>query len=374
MSRPRVLFVSRERFRLPLDGAQKRKWDAVSEVVEPRVLAAALVRSHTRDERFSLAPPAWPRIVDGALYYLLLPFRIARELRTFRPHAALVQGVHETTAFLLARWISRARTKVVLDVQGDWREATRLYGSPLRKLLNPVGDVLGPFALSRADGVRTISAATTALARRHEREPLATFAPYVDVEAFHAGPVQPLPARPAVIYVGALERIKGFDTLVESWRIVAPRVPDASLTLVGTGRLAPLAAGLVAEFPGRVEWNASLSAEEVARAMDMSWALVLPSRSEGLGRVLIEAASRGRALVGAARGGIPDVVRSDENGVLVEADDPDGLADALTAILSDREKADRLGAGSRVTGDLWRTTPELYAQRVAELIRGVLAG
>jgi glycosyltransferase involved in cell wall biosynthesis len=90
--------------------------------------------------------------------------------------------------------------------------------------------------------------------------------------------------------------------------------------------------------------------------------------------VLIEAASRGRALVGAARGGIPDVVRSDENGVLVEADDPDGLADALTAILSDREKADRLGAGSRVTGDLWRTTPELYAQRVAELIRGVLAG
>ena len=32
---PRVLFVSRERFRLPLDGAQKRKWDALAAVVDP---------------------------------------------------------------------------------------------------------------------------------------------------------------------------------------------------------------------------------------------------------------------------------------------------------------------------------------------------
>ena len=38
---PRVLFVSRERFRLPLNGAQKRKWDAVAQVVDHRVLAAA---------------------------------------------------------------------------------------------------------------------------------------------------------------------------------------------------------------------------------------------------------------------------------------------------------------------------------------------
>jgi glycosyltransferase involved in cell wall biosynthesis len=374
MSRPRVLFVSRERLRLPLDGVQKRKWDAVSEVVEPRVLAAAPVRSSTRDERFSLAAPASPRIVDGALYYLLLPLRIARELRSFRPDAALVQGVHETTAFLLARRMVRAHTKVVLDGQGDWREATRLYGSPVRKLLSPLGDVLGPFAMRRADGVRTISAETTALARRHGREPLATFAPYVDVEAFHAAAAAPLPARPAAIYVGALERIKGFDTLVESWRIVASEVREASLIVVGNGRLAPLAAELVAEFPGRVEWNELLSAEEVARAMDTSWALVLPSRSEGLGRVLIEAASRGRALVGAARGGIPDVVRSGENGVLVEPDDVEGLAAALIGVLSDREEAERLGAGSRATGDVWHTTPELYARRVVELVRAVLAG
>ena len=105
--KPRVLFVSRERFRLPLDGAQKRKWDAVAGVVDHRVLAAAPAGAPTRDERFRLTAPAWPRPLDGALFYLRLPWRIARELRRFRPDAALVQGVHETVAFLVARRISR---------------------------------------------------------------------------------------------------------------------------------------------------------------------------------------------------------------------------------------------------------------------------
>ena len=49
--KPKVLFVSRERFRLPLDGAQKRKWDAVTNVVDARVLAAAPEGWPTRDER-----------------------------------------------------------------------------------------------------------------------------------------------------------------------------------------------------------------------------------------------------------------------------------------------------------------------------------
>ena len=374
MSRPRVLFVSRERFRLPLEGAQKRKWDALSEVLEPRVLAAAPPGWPTRDERFRLTPPASPRIADGALHYALLPLRIARELRRFRPDAALVQGVHETTALLLARRIVKADTKVVLDVQGDWREATRLYGSPARRLLSPIGDRLGPFAVRRADGVRTISAETSALARRHGREPLATFAPYVDVEAFHAEQPLPLPATPAAIYVGALERIKGFDTLAESWHVVADRVPQATLRVVGNGRLAPLAAHLVAAFPGRVEWDQLLPAEEVARAMDSSWVLVLPSRSEGLGRVLIEAACRGRALIGTNRGGIPDVVRPGENGLLIEPGDAEGLTAALANVLSDRAEAERLGAGARATGDLWRTSSEQYASQVLALVHAVVAG
>jgi glycosyltransferase involved in cell wall biosynthesis len=366
--KPRVLFVSRERFRLPLDGAQKRKWDAVSDVVEPRVLAAAAAGSPTRDGPFRLVGPA--RALDGPLYYLLLPFRIARELRDFHPETALVQGVHETVAFLLARRLARSDTKVILDVQGDWHEATRLYGSPLRRLLSPLNDRLAPIAVRGADAVRTVSTQTTGLVTALGVEPAAVFPSYTDSATFLARPPEPLPERPRVVFVGVLERYKAFDTLVEAWRRVAPQVPEAVLHVVGDGTMRDRAQQLVADLPEQVQWSARLSADEVARAMDAAWVVCLPSRSEGLPRVALEGAARGRAIVGGNRAGIPDVVQPEENGLLVDPDDPDELARALVRILTDRPYAERLGAGARRTGEESGVTPQEYAAKVLALVTG----
>jgi len=374
MSKPRVLFVSRERFRLPLDGAQKRKWDAVASVIDHRVLAAAPERSPTQDERFRLVGPAQPRVLDGALFYLLLPIRIARQLRDFRPEAALVQGVHEVVAFLAARSFARVPTKVILDVQGDWHEATRLYGSPLRRLLNPINDAFAPFAVRGADSVRTVSTQTTGLVEALGVTPAAIFPSYVDAEAFLERPAAPLPERPRAVFVGVLERYKAFDTLVEAWRRAAPQVPGATLHVVGTGTLGDRAAQLVADLPDQTQWSHRLTAEEVAAAMDDSWLFCLPSRSEGLPRVALEAACRGRAIVGGNRAGIPDVVVHEVNGLLVDPDDPDELAQALVRILSDRALAERYGAAARRTGEEWGVTPAEYAAKVRALIDQTIAG
>ena len=364
--KPRVLFVSRERFRLPLQGAQRRKWDAVATVVEHRVLAAAAPGSPTADEHFRLAGKA--PFLDGPLFYLLLPLRIARQLREFRPDAALVQGIHETVAFLLARRLAGAQTKTILDVQGDWHEATRLYGSPLRRLLNPLNDALAAPAVRRADAVRTVSTQTTGLVRALGVEPAAVFPSYVDAQAFLERSPAPLPERPRAVFVGVLERYKAFDTLVEAWRLAAPRVPDAVLHVVGEGSMRDRAERLVADLPGRTEWSTRLTAEEVAAAMDDSWLFCLPSRSEGLPRVALEAACRGRAIVGGDRAGIPDVVEDGVNGFLVDPDDPRQLADALVRVLSDRALAERLGAAARRTGEEWGVTPAEYAEKLRRLI------
>ena len=363
--KPKVLFVSRERFRLPLDGAQKRKWDAVASVVEHRVLAAAAAGSPARDAHFHLVATA--PVLDGPLFYLLLPWRIARELRDFRPDAALVQGIHETAAFLVARRLAGVDTRVILDVQGDWHEATRLYGSPLRRLLNPLNDALAAPAVRGADAVRTVSTQTTGLVRALGVEPAAVFPSYVDAPAFLERPPVPLPERPRAVFVGVLERYKAFDTLVAAWRLAAPRVSDAALHVVGDGSLRDL-------VPHDVEWSQRLTSEEVAAAMDDSWVFCLPSRSEGLPRVALEAACRGRAIVGGNRAGIPDVVQDDENGLLIDPDDPDALAVALVRILGDQTTAARLGAGARKTGEEWGITPAAYAAKVRALVDAVLAG
>ena len=365
-----MLFVSRERIRLPLDGAQRRKWDAIASVVDHRVLAAAPAGSPTCDERFRLAAPR--PALDGARFYVELPLRIARELRAFRPDAAVVQGVHEAVAFLAARRLARARTKLILDVQGDWHEATRLYGSPLRRLLNPLNDAVPPVAVRRADAVKTVSTQTTELVRALGVEPAATFPAYVDARAFLERPPAPLRERPGVVFVGVLERYKAFDTLVAAWRLAAPQVPTAGLLVVGDGSLREQAERLVAELPEQTEWAQRLSAEEVSAAMDAAWLVCLPSRSEGLPRVAVEAACRGRAIVGGDRAGIPDVVRHEENGLLVDPDHAADLAAALVRILSDRALAERLGAAARTTGEEWAVTPAEYGERIERLVRGVL--
>ncbi|HVA31694.1 MAG TPA: glycosyltransferase family 4 protein [Gaiellaceae bacterium] len=374
MTRPRVLFVSRERIRLPLAGAQERKWTAVETVVEPRVLAAAPAGAPTRGGPFRLAAPGRPAFADGALYYLALPARIARELRAFRPDAAFVQGVHEAAAFLIGRRLARDDAKLILDVQGDWHEATRLYGSPLRRLLNPVNDALPRLVVPRADAVRTVSTQTSGLVRDLGVEPAAVFPSYVDADVFLTRLPAPLPATPRAVFVGVLERYKAVDTLVEAWPRVVSQVPGAILHLVGDGTLRDRVRALTEQLPEQTVWSPKLDADAVAQAMDDAWLVCLPSRSEGLPRVALEGACRGRAIVGGNRAGIPDVVHDGENGLLVDPDDPAALAAALVRVLSDRAEAERLGAAARRTGEEWVVSPAEYGARIERLVRDVLAG
>lgn len=355
--KPRLLFVGRTRFRFPLDETLQRRYDALSETVEWRQMGTG----RSADPRFALAPELPLRALDGIGFYLALPFRVARELRRFRPDAVLVQGAQETAVVLFARRVARVPTRVIFDVHGDWRTATRLYGSRLRRLLDPLADALARIGVRRADALRTVSGYTTSLVREQGREPAATFPAYMDLRPFCAEPPAPLPETPTALFVGVLERYKAVDVLARAWRDVAERVPSARLHVVGTGSLpAPSGAG--------VEWTPALPTAGVAAALDAATVLVLPSRSEGMGRVIVEAFCRGRAVVGSRVGGIPDLVRDGKTGVLVEPGDERALADALVLVLSEPELAARMGAAARAAADPWIASPEEFAARIRELV------
>jgi glycosyltransferase involved in cell wall biosynthesis len=358
--------VGRTRYRLPLSPPLRRKFDALSEQVDVRVLASG---SKGEDPRFVLVPPA--KRLDGAVFWASLPVRIAREVRRFRPDAILAQSPYEAAAAVSALRLAHASARVLVDVHGDWRTSTRLYGSPLRRVLGPVADRVALRGLRRADTVRTISAYTTGLVRDAGIEPGDVFPAFMDLEPF-LGPPRPLPERPQALFVGVLELYKNVDGLADAWRSAAPRVPGATLHLVGSGARTGVVERLVAELPEQTRWTQELSTEEVAAALDDSSLLVLPSRSEGLGRVIVEALCRGRPVLAAAVGGIRDIVRDGENGVLVPPGDTQALADALVRLLSDRQEAERLAAAARPTVEPWLATPEEYAQRVRSLVDGAI--
>jgi glycosyltransferase involved in cell wall biosynthesis len=342
----RLLVVGRD-----VDDAQRRKLGALAAEFDLRVL------------------PWRDRSRSGALDYALLPARVARALRRFRPDAMLVQGAHETALALAGRRLAGTDTKIVLDVHGDWRAPARLYGSPLRALLAPAADRLALAALRRVDGVRSITPYTTRLLRDAGVEPLAEFPAFMELEPFLERPPRGLPERPRAVFIGVLERSKNVDGLLAAWPAVRRKVGDAELHLVGDGALRSLVERSLGDS---VTWTPRLPSDGVATALDEAWCLVLPSHTEGMGRVAVEAFCRGRCVVGTRVGGIADLVKDGLSGLLVPPGDGDALAQALVRVLSDRTVAAALSEGARRDADAWATTPEEFAHRLRDLVEAVI--
>jgi glycosyltransferase involved in cell wall biosynthesis len=356
--KPRLLMVARTRYRQPRPESTERKFAALEERFELRVLATSADGVASDDGVFRLVGRL--PVLDGPLFYLLLPSRVRRLVREHRPDAVVTQSPYEAA---LVRHVTRG-TRLVVELHGDWRTAPRLYGSPVRRLLAPLTDRVGAYGVRRADAVRTISAFTTGLVRGLGREPDAEFAAFTDLGAFTGEPL-PVPAEPRVLFVGVLERYKNVEVLAEAWRRVVAGRPGAKLHLVGQGTQEAIAASLAREG---VEWQRRLEASEVAAAMDRARALVLPSASEGLPRIVIESFMRGRAVVGSQAGGIPDIVEDSRNGLLVPSGDAAALAAAIERILGDDDLAASLGLGAAESAARWVATPDEYASRMVELV------
>lgn len=372
--RPRVLFVGRGRYRLPLPGWLAKKWDALEKTLDYRVLGAAERGSATRSERFRLSRPARPAALDGALFQTRLPFRVRGQILDFAPDAIVAADPFVGAAVLLGRRLAGVTTPVIVEVHGDWRTFTRGYGSPARRVLSPFTDRTSVFVLRRADATRALSGFTSGLIAGARGEPAtAAFPTYSDLSAFVAEPVKPLPQRPAAVFVGMLEAYKNIDGLAAAWRRVAAELPEARLVIIGKGRRRHVVDDLIRDVPGQVEYHSQLLPEEIARHLDEATLLVLPSWPEGLGRVVIESFARGRGVIATGAGGVLDLIDDGVEGVLIPPADTDALVDALVRVLSDGELAARLGAAAHVRYADWHSTPEQFAHQMRALVDETIA-
>lgn len=147
------------------------------------------------------------------------------------------------------------------------------------------------------------------------------------------------------VYVGRLTRQKALPDLVDALRLVG----GASLEIVGDG---PERAALEAKVAssglnGRVRFVGAQPRTEVLSRLAGARAAVLASSWENLPHAAVEALAVGTPVVATAVGGVPEVVRDGENGLLVPAHDPHALANALRAILEDDALRGRLAAAAQ---------------------------
>jgi glycosyltransferase involved in cell wall biosynthesis len=182
---------------------------------------------------------------------------------------------------------------------------------------------------------------------------------------------------PLIGEVGRVSEIKGYEDFVLAAAIVKKAVPDAAFIGVG-GRTKPDAdyeqkmlqlidsENLQGSFR-LIDFREDIS--DIMSALDL---LVLPSRSEALGRVLIEAMAAGKPVIGTQIGGIPEVIEDGVTGLVVPPRSPDALAQAIIKILRDPNLAYRIGTAGREQGkvrfSLERHVAEV--QRVYERLLG----
>jgi len=149
------------------------------------------------------------------------------------------------------------------------------------------------------------------------------------------------PSRPLLLYVGRLSAEKDIARLIELF----PAIPGMRLAIVGDG---PLRSELEHRFKGTATvFTGYLHGEELVRAYASADLFVLPSQTETLGLVLMEAMAAGCPVVACRAGGVPDVVEDGVTGFLFGPDEPQGLARAVRQALHSNGNLDAVRTNAR---------------------------
>jgi glycosyltransferase involved in cell wall biosynthesis len=183
-----------------------------------------------------------------------------------------------------------------------------------------------------------------------------------------------LEGRTVVLSVGGFYRRKGFPLLVKAFGEVAGRHPAAILRIVGDGEERPAVVEAIRGLglERRVELLGFQPHERVFQEMVWADAFALPSWSELLGGVLLEAMAAGRPILFASDGGISELARDGVHGYSVEPRSVESAARALDRLLGSQELRRRMGSeGRKLAASL---TWDANARQMERVFEEVLAG
>lgn len=156
---------------------------------------------------------------------------------------------------------------------------------------------------------------------------------------------------PIVFLPGRIDFGKGHQDLIEAARLVLARKLDVVLCFAGAVDSEILHQELrksaVGELEGRVLFLGEKSAEEIRDLYAQSSIVALPSHSEGLGRVLLEAQAMKKPVVAYDGGGMSEALLPDRSGFLVKTGDVKSLADKISYLLQNADERDRFGERGR---------------------------
>jgi glycosyltransferase involved in cell wall biosynthesis len=300
--------------------------------------------------------------------------RKGREIYRERPFDCIVAYSHMTTGVMagILKWFTGSKLIIEVVTSPEHVYITNRARPRLHERgMKFYSDVCLHLSLSMADRAHLLFSNQLQAYRAFRKIPRSVFHEFVPVSLM-SKPEQRETREQYVLLVGAPWYLKGADVLIRAFLEVSPEFPAVRLRILGHY---PDKAEMEAMTCGsdRIEIMKARPPTEALEVIGQASVFVLPSRCEGLARVLLEAMAAGVPVVGSIVGGTPALVRDGENGFLFPVGDHKALAERLRRLLGDEQLRSRMGVAgyARAHGEL---NEDCYVREFARMIHATASG
>lgn len=340
------------------------------------LVASSADEDEFQDNIIKVSGAVWPVPYSGSIARITLSPRVYRRVKgILRTMAFDIVHIHEPIVPLLPLAVLRHSKAVNVGTFHAYRDSHAAY-----ELAKPL---LEPF-FNRLDGKIAVSPAARDAVAHYFPGDYVIIPNGIEFERFASPRVEPLPhlmdGKLNVLFVGRLEKRKGFRHLLSAFRYVKAAVPNARLIVVGDysrAEKAPFVYYAREEHIRDVKFVGYAESAEIPRYYRSAHVFCAPSTGfESFGIVLLEAMAAGVPIVASDIPGYRTVLTDGAEGFLVPPGDEPALAGAIIRLLQNAELRARLGAHgqqtakcydwARITGQIEAYYNELLERRRIE--------
>lgn len=309
------------------------------------------------------SPGNW--LFSRCAYFFRCVSTMRRARRSGRPVELVVTYDPLVTGAIGWLLASLYRARLICEVNGEYTADANFMHirSPWMKAIKTwsVG-VLTRFVLKRAAGIRTLFPSQLEdLGYRPRLDQVVVQSPeFVNTEAF-----RDLGEEPTVLLVGFPFFVKGVDIAIAAFKRVTDDFPGWKLKIVGYYPDVAELERAVGEC-GTISYDKPVPHRRMNEYVGRCGIVFQPSRTEAMGRVLVEAMAASKPRIASRVGGIPTVVSDGHDGLLVDSEDVEGFARALATLMGSAETRRRMGnAGfQRIASEF---TTQKYVENIGRL-------
>jgi glycosyltransferase involved in cell wall biosynthesis len=195
----------------------------------------------------------------------------------------------------------------------------------------------------------------------------------VDVEKFSANKRSEilLEGDPAILYLGSLSNFKSPDVLISALPQLQSEFPDLKLHLVGPGDTEGLRTlARKKNVEKNVVFHGSVLPKETPNYYKAADFCVFPSRRDTAGITLLEAMASGSPIIASKRGGTPEIILNNINGILFDPDDQNSLSNAILLLYKDKRLRSTISLNALKTVEQysWNNIAKKYITLYTDLL------